>query len=214
MAWDKGGGRGAPKGSRVRVGPTGQTQRVRTAGWQWSDEAEAIFFEALAASCNVTLAASEAGFSTPTVYRLRQKSPEFAERWQAALEHGYARLELEVLGVAVDSLTDAAFDNNRPIPRMTIDQVMNVLRAHRNEVRGDGKAGPGRTAPQRKLHEVRASIIRKIEAIERGEAGEHSSELFDEPKIREMPIASVELGKALARDEWGGADPEEEPRGD
>ncbi|MDQ3145183.1 MAG: hypothetical protein M3Q57_09970 [Pseudomonadota bacterium] len=172
MAWDKSGGRPAPKGSRVRVGPTGKAQRVRSAGWQWSDEAETIFFEALAASCNVTLAASEAGFSTPTVYRLRQKSPQFAERWQVALEHGYARLELEVLGVAVDSITDAQYDDKRPIPRMTVDQVMNVLRAHRNEVRGDGKAGPGRTAPQRRLDDVRASIIRKIEAIERGQAGE------------------------------------------
>ncbi|WP_324807868.1 hypothetical protein SH584_01045 [Sphingomonas sp. LY29] len=40
---------------------------------QWSDEAEEIFFNALAASSHVTAAAAEAGFSTPTVYRTRPR---------------------------------------------------------------------------------------------------------------------------------------------
>ena len=52
MAWDKAGGRAATKGSRLRVGPTGLQQRVRSGGWQWSDEAEDLFLDTLAASCD------------------------------------------------------------------------------------------------------------------------------------------------------------------
>lgn len=142
---------------------------MRSTGWQWSEEAEEIFFDALATDCNVTSAAEQAGFSTPTVYRLRRNRPDFAEKWQAALEQGYIRLELTLLEAAVDSLTVFEFDESRPIPRMTVDQAMNVLRAHRNEVRGAGNSGPGRGPRRPKLEEMRTSILKKIEAIERGE---------------------------------------------
>lgn len=167
MAWQKGGGRQAPAGSMVRVGPTGREQRVRSSGWQWTDEAEEVFLDALAASCNVSYAAEEAGFCTPTVYRQRRLRPEFAERWQAALEQGYARLELALLQSAVDSMDGVEFDEARPIPKMTVEQALNVLRAHRNEVRGDGRRGPGAISRPPPLNKVRASILQKLDAIER-----------------------------------------------
>lgn len=151
----------------ARYGPTGKPQRVKSRGYHWCDETEEEFFEVLAASCNVTLAAESVGFSTPTVYRFRQMRSEFAERWQAALEHGYARLEMEMLRAACDTMEGKDFDADRPIPKMTVDQAMNVLRAHRNAVEGDGKGGPGRYAQRRTLEEVKDSIVRKIEAIER-----------------------------------------------
>lgn len=170
MAWEKSGGRQAPAGSMVRVGPTGREQLVRSSGWQWSEEAEEIFLDALAASCNVTHAAEQAGFCTPTVYRQRRLRPEFAERWQAALEQGYARLEQALLQSALDSMSGVAFDENRPIPRMSVDQAMNVLRAHRNEVRGDGRRGPGQANRPPRLDEVRGSILKRIEAVKRARA--------------------------------------------
>ncbi len=167
MAWDKAGGRTAIKGSRVRIGPTGREQRVRTSGWQWSDEAEIIFLDALAATSNVSLAADAAGFSTPTVYRQRRLRPDFEGKWKAALSQGYARLEATLIEAANDSMTLADYDATRPIPRMTVEQAMNLLRAHRNEMAGNGKGSPGRQARRRDIEEVRASILGKIAAIER-----------------------------------------------
>lgn len=172
MAWQRKGGLEAPEGSMVRVGPTGREQLVRSSGWQWTDAAEEIFLDALAASCNVSYAAEEAEFCTPTVYRQRRLRPEFAERWQAALEQGYARLEQALLESALDSMSGVEFDESRPIPRMTVDQAMNVLRAHRNEVRGDGRRGPGQPNRPRRLDEVRAGILKKLDAIERTQTGE------------------------------------------
>jgi hypothetical protein len=152
--------------TQVRRGPTGKVQQIKSRGAQWCEATEEEFFDVLAASCNVTLATETVGFTTPTVYRLRRMRPDFAARWQAALEQGYARLEMELLRAATDSLADLPFDESRPVPRMTVEQAANVLRAHRNEVRGGGDGGPGARARRRGFAEVRASIEKKIAAIE------------------------------------------------
>jgi hypothetical protein len=156
------------KQTQVRVGPTGKAQRIKSHGGQWCPAVEEAFFDLLAASCNVTLATATVGFTTPTVYRLRRMRPEFAARWAAALEQGYARLEMELLRAATETLADQPFDETRPIPKMTVEQAMNVLRAHRNEVRGDG-SGPGAPARRRDFAEMRVSIERKLAAVERGQ---------------------------------------------
>jgi hypothetical protein len=140
---------------------------VKTGGAQWSEEAEEAFFDSLSATCNVRSSAASVGFTTFTVYRQRRMRPDFAAKWAAALEQGYARLEIALLEAANDSLDGVEFDSERPIPRMSVDQAMNVLRAHRNEVRGGGGGGPGGWARPRSLDEMRASILRKLSAVAR-----------------------------------------------
>jgi len=161
-----------PEGSIVRYGTNRRAKRVRTTGWQWSEEAEEIFFDALGASCNVCLSAAKAGFSTPTVYRQRQLRPDFAARWQQALEQGYARLEMALVQAAVDTIDNESFGAEQPIPKMTVEQAMNVLRAHRGEVNGDGRRGPGRRARPPKLEDLRASIEKKVRAIRGADAAQ------------------------------------------
>lgn len=151
--------------TQLRYGPTGKPQHVKSRGYHWCEGAEEEFFDILAASCNVTLACEEVGFATPTVYRFRRLRPEFAARWDAALNQGYARLEMELLRAANDSLDDKPFDESRPIPKMTVDQAMNVLRAHRNSVDGNRRAGPGKRLRPRTLDEVKDSIRKKVSAI-------------------------------------------------
>ncbi len=154
-----------PTGSRVRYGPTGRAQRVKTGGAQWSDEAEEAFFDALAASCNVRWSAAAVGFTTYTVYRQRRMRPDFARKWQAALEQGYLRLEMALLTGAVAAVEGGEVDPDHPIPPMSVEQAQNVLRAHRNEVRGAGRRGPGALGRRPTLDEVRASIEKKVAAI-------------------------------------------------
>jgi hypothetical protein len=158
-------GRGAgPAGSRLRYGPTGRAQRIKTGGYQWSDEAEDAFFDALSATCNVRSSAAAVGFTTFTVYRQKRLRPDFAAKWRAALVQGYDAIEMELVRTALDSLEDMELDADRPIPKMTVEQAMNVLRAHRGEVHGTGR-GPGRRAAPPTLDEVRTSVARKVRAI-------------------------------------------------
>src|SRR3546814_11540216 len=63
--------------------------------------ARRTFLDALAATCNVTLAARAAGFPVRTCYRWRHQPAAFAEAWQEALAIGYDRLETALLGYAL-----------------------------------------------------------------------------------------------------------------
>ena len=68
-----------------------QRRAARANGW--TKARRAAFLAELAASCNVVRAHEAAGMASSGVYRLRQRDPEFAAQWQAALEIGYERLE-------------------------------------------------------------------------------------------------------------------------
>lgn len=138
---------------------------MKTGGAQWSDEAEEAFFDQLGATCNVRASAAAVGFTTFTVYRQRRLRPEFRARWQAVLEQGYARLEMDMVQAALDTFEGEDFGADRPIPRMTVDQAMNLLKLHRAEARGEQRGRPGRRAVPRGIEYYRESIRRKVEAI-------------------------------------------------
>lgn len=163
-----------PAGAIARAHGKDGPQIVRTTGHRWSDEAEAKFLDHLAASCNVTAAAAAAGFSGSALYQRRSRDPGFAERWQLALDQGYARIEELLVRRATETLEGRVPDPTTPIPVMTVRDAISILGLHRSAVRGDGKR-PGWRGRPRSLEEMRDSILLKLEAIEaqrrREEAG-------------------------------------------
>jgi hypothetical protein len=143
---------------------------VRTAGARWSLAAERRFLEVLAATANVSAAAEAAGFSTTALYRRRMRWPGFAAEWNLALEQGYARIEAMLVERASDSLRREPVAGDGAAPAMSVAEAMNLLRLHRATVRGGAPQDYAwRQAPP-DAEAVRASILRKIEAIERVEA--------------------------------------------
>lgn len=62
-----------------------------------SEEQLATFFEGLADTCNVSLAARRAGFTANWAYRRRKFDAAFRNSWSAAVREGYAKLELVLL---------------------------------------------------------------------------------------------------------------------
>ncbi len=179
---DAGGvGQGAPAAIAnddrvVRPAINRKTQVIRTGGARWSQRAERVFLEELAATCNVRAACAKAGFSTTAVYQRRKKWPGFAEEWAECLEQGYARLEMTLVELATDSLrrvaigAAAAGGDEDGEPAMSIPEAMNLLRLHRAAVKGGPAQRYDSRAKPVDIEQVRSSILRKIEAIERGEA--------------------------------------------
>lgn len=159
-----------PAGEVIVIGKSGRPQRVETRRL-WSEKAEQIFLDHLAATCNVRASADAAGFSNVAVYRRRRKWPGFAERWDAALVQGYSRLEAVMLANAADTMEGLPPDPDVPIPPMSVADALNLLRLHRAAVKG-GPAQDYKHRKKRSLDEVRASIVRKLEAIERSGAEE------------------------------------------
>ena len=159
-----------PQGTLMRAGGKDGPQMVRSQGDRWTDEAEAIFLDHLAASCNVTLSAKAVGFSREAIYRRRRNDPGFAERWQAALEQGYARIEMLLVRRAAETLEGSLQeprepDPDTPLPEMTVRDAIAILQLHRSSVKGDGRS-PGWRARPRSLDEMRDSILAKLEAVE------------------------------------------------
>lgn len=69
----------------------------KTRGHDWPDARRKAFLEGLEAHLNVTLAAAEAGVTPRAAYRLKAQDGAFAREWAAALDVGYAELELLLL---------------------------------------------------------------------------------------------------------------------
>jgi plasmid stabilization system protein ParE len=152
-------------GRVVRPAKNRKSKIIRTTGRRWSDTAEQRFLAHLAATANVLAAAAEAGFSTTAIYRRRMMEPGFAQKWQMALETGIARIEMQLVECASSSLAGDDIPLDKPTPRMTPTEVMNLIKLHRAAVMG------GR--PQRydwrlqlpDIETVRADVLRKIKAL-------------------------------------------------
>ena len=154
-----------PSGTVLRASGKDGPQRIASSGKRWTDEAEARFLDQLAASCNVTLAAQAAGFSKEAIYQRRRRDAGFAARWQAALEQGYARIEILLVERATQALEGTPPDPDTPIPVMTVHDAIAVLQLHRAAVKGEGPR-PGWRPRPRSLDEVRDAILTRLEAIE------------------------------------------------
>ena len=161
----------APAGTILRSGGKDGPQRIRSSGARWTEVSEARFLDRLSASCNVTLAAAESGFSREAVYKRRRLDPGFAERWQAALEQGYARIEMALVRRAADALEGLELDPDSPFPEMTMKDAIAVLQLHRPTVKGEGRAAGWRARP-RSLDEMRDSILAKLSALAGSGRGE------------------------------------------
>ncbi|WP_375429447.1 hypothetical protein [uncultured Sphingomonas sp.] len=159
-----------PAGQGVRAAGKNGPQLVKTEGSYWTEEAEALFLDQLAASCNVRTAAAAIDYTTATLYWRRRRDPAFAERWRAAMEQGYIRLESLLLEEAENALSGRMPNPDLPIPRMTVREAMDLLRMHQAAARGAGPRTPGRRAVPRPLAEVHASILAKLSAIETSRA--------------------------------------------
>ena len=153
-----------PEGLLTRAGGKDGPQVIRSKGDRWTEEAEAVFLDHLAASCNVLASCEAAGFCNTSVYKRRREDAAFAQRWQAALEQGYLRIEMALVRRAAEALEGFAPDPDTPIPVMTVEQAIKVLDRHRATVEG-GPPSRRRWTRPRTLDEVSDSILRKLEAI-------------------------------------------------
>lgn len=163
------GAAGASAGARaatiVRASGKDGPQLIRSSGARWTDAAEARFLDALAASCNVTLSAAATGFSKEAIYRRRRADPAFAARWQAALEQGYAALEMLLVQRATDALAGLALDSDQLLLPASFREATNLLQLHRAAVRGEGNR-PGWPFRPRSLDEVRERILTRLAAFD------------------------------------------------
>ncbi|HYW17220.1 MAG TPA: hypothetical protein VE891_13840 [Allosphingosinicella sp.] len=97
---------------------------LRSQGHRWTEEAELVFLDCLAASNNATWSAEQAGFSTEAVYRRARRDPVFGEKMAAARAQSAGRID-EALGRrAEDFLEGRPPDPDSPIVDMTVQDAI------------------------------------------------------------------------------------------
>ena len=122
------------------------------------------FLDELAESCNVRRSAGEAGATQAAFYRLRQRDPEFAAAWEAALATGYARLEAELMA---EALGEGGREDGRP--PLDRDLAMSLL--GRRDAAARAAGGPIHRRGARTRHipmaEVEAALRRQLDLLAR-----------------------------------------------
>jgi hypothetical protein len=144
-----------------------RVQIARARAGQWTARSEERFLEVFAATCNATAAYEAAGKSKGSAYSHRKRWPAFARRWQSAEEEGYGRVELALVENGCNLFSSTELPPDVPMPPMTVDQALQLLRLHQSQVRSAGRA-PGRRPRSKTFEELRPGIVRKLEAIKRG----------------------------------------------
>lgn len=113
--------------------------KVRRAGHdRWSRRKEAVFFDELAATANVQMAADAAGVSTSAVFARRLKQPLFRAKWEAVVRNAKASIDLYLVEETKKSFEPGTLETGNVAPRVTIDQAikisqLNALKTKREE---------------------------------------------------------------------------------
>jgi hypothetical protein len=141
-------------------------QIARTRVGQWTPRLEARFLGIIGKSCNVAAACRMVGVSAASAYYRRISWPRFAERWDEAIALGTVQLEFALVENACNFLVGVEPDYDAPMADMTTDHAIQILSIYNRSSDADRRHRNWRYR-RRSYDEVRASILRKIEAIER-----------------------------------------------
>jgi len=162
---------------RIAGGKRRPLQLQRVSKTHWTRTKRACFLDVLALSCNVKLAAEQAGVVPSSAYRLRRLDPDFAALWRDALLAGYERLETELVGRALQSIDpilpgeggeEAAAAADAAIEKMDARTILQVLAHRRATVEGGMR--PSRRDAQRRIateEETNAALLKKLAVLER-----------------------------------------------
>ena len=128
------------------------------------------FLEHLAATCNVTASAAEAGVSVSTTYANRMRDADFAADWDAALAQGYARLEAALLERANRGAERAQWRGDKIVAGpdapdgLSFEQAMQLMSHARRAAAG--LTARNRLMPKRvPIEQVAEKLIRKFRAL-------------------------------------------------
>jgi phage terminase small subunit len=151
-----------------------KTQLRETSEKSWTKAKQAHFLSVLAETCNVTLAAAQAGVSASHAYRRRKKDAGFRSEWMEAVGAAYQRLELVLLErafVGTEKIVRRKDGSEERMVEYPNQLALTLLRMHRDTaVEANTEFDP------EDVEEIRERIVRKLQRLrERNKAAEPSA---------------------------------------
>lgn len=149
--------------SRKGAAPKARKPRAHS----WTKARRETFFSALAETANVRAAASQAGMSYQSAYKLRKRDGGFDASWQSALAEGYERLELMLLERAMHGAEQDVWYQGKNVGKMrnySDSLALSLLRAHRDTVK--------RAPPEQDEAALRAMLSARFSEMNRRMGGD------------------------------------------
>jgi hypothetical protein len=153
----------------VRRGSNGRLQIVAVGAGRWTGLSEQKFFASLRVTGNMSASARAAGFTPETVWERRRQWPAFAATIEAVLEEAEVELEFRLAKLGNDvAPSTAGTAEAPPAPPFDPEFALKFLKWREEKRRGGGRRGRGDRYRRKEqpIEEVRASIMRKLDAIE------------------------------------------------
>ena len=144
--------------------------KVRRAGAErWSKRKERIFFDELAATANITMAAEAAGVSTNAVHARRLKHRLFAAKWAAVEAAAKSSINMHLIEEAKKTFDPANLDTGDVKPRVSIDQAIKISQIGAKKAQQEEVSDPfedeAASLDEEGLEAVRESIFGKLQRI-------------------------------------------------
>lgn len=154
----------AERGGAEVVACAGKVRRVGRG--RWSKAKEKIFFEELAATSNMRMAADAAGVSTNAILARRHKSRLFAAKFDAVVHSAKAVIDLYLVEEAKKTFDPDDIDTGDVQPRVTIDQAIRISQLSRRKRQDEEFVDPfeedAASPSEADADEIRERIINKI----------------------------------------------------
>jgi hypothetical protein len=142
---------------------------VRRAGHgRWSKAKEKIFFEELAATSNIGMAAKAAGVSTNAILARRLKHRVFAAKFEAVVQSAKACIDLYLIEETKKSFDPDDLDTGDVRPKVTIDQAIKISQRSATKSRSaqfDPDPFAEEEPEERSVDEIKESIISKLRRL-------------------------------------------------
>lgn len=158
--------RKAKAGELMLVGG-GKTQMRKASERNWSNKKESKFLSVLAETCNVTLAATEAGVSISGAYRRRRADAAFRGAWLEAIGVAYQRLEMVLLErafVGTEKLVRRKDGSEERMVEYPNQLALTLLKMHR-----DTAIEATADVPPDDIEEIRERLLEKLERLRKRE---------------------------------------------
>lgn len=164
----------------VRGGPGRRTsiRRARVDGW--SPAVETRFLRVLAGTCNVLAACREIRMTQASAYGHRKQWPAFAKLWDAAIEEGYARLEIALLENGNNLFSHAELPPACDMPPMYATEAIHLLHMHRRAVLGIGGQPGAQGSPVASPDELADALEKLMGTMARGKTVDAKRRARDE----------------------------------
>lgn len=151
----------------------GQVKRVSRE--RWGKRREALFFDELAATNNITRSAKAAGVSYNAVHARRLRNPLFAAKWDAVSRSSRAAIDMHLLAETRKTFEPETLDLPDAAPRVTIDQAIKISQIGAASARSSGRGSrepppdpfhePAAEMSEEEVDTLRAKVLRKIERL-------------------------------------------------